>query len=107
VVMDLASGTQVNLSANLGDFDVGADSADLVGEVIINTSTGYTVTSDRMIALMSQLDVRSPGPVTSVGPVGTLNAGSMVLSNPQNNGPAQLVFTNGVKLVYVPKQDKE
>jgi lipopolysaccharide export system protein LptC len=51
--------------------------------------------------------VRSPGPVQSEGPIGTLAAGQMILSTPQSDGPAQLIFTNGVKLVYVPKQDEE
>jgi lipopolysaccharide export system protein LptC len=107
VVMDLASGSQIKLSADIGEFDVGQDTADLLGNVNINTSTGYEITSARMIALMSRLDVRSPGPVQSVGPVGTLNAGSMVLNAPIKDGPTQLVFTNGVKLIYIPKQDKE
>lgn len=107
VVMDLASGTQISLKADVGRFDVAEDTADLAGHVIINTSTGYEVTSARMIAMMSRLNVRSPGPVQSVGPLGTLNAGGMVLDTPTKDAGAQLVFTNGVKLIYNPKQDEE
>ena len=107
VVMDLASGGQITVQANVGFFDIAEDTADLDGDVVITTSTGFRVTSARIIALMSRLDVRSPGTVQSVGPIGTLDAGSMVLSTPENDGPAQLVFTNGVKLIYMPKQDEE
>jgi lipopolysaccharide export system protein LptC len=107
VVMDLNSGAQILLTSGIGNFDISKDTADLEGNVVITTSTGYQINSARMIAMMSQLDVRSPGPVQSVGPIGTLDAGSMVLSTPQQDGPAQLVFTNGVKLIYVPKQDEE
>ncbi len=107
VVMDLAGGAQIKMIADIGRFDIGQDTADLKGNVIITTSTGYRITSERLVALMSQLDVRSPGPVQSEGPIGTLDAGQMILSTSQSDGPAQLIFTNGVKLVYVPKQDEE
>ena len=107
VVMDLAGGAQIKMIADIGRFDIGQDIADLKGNVVITTSTGYQITSERLVALMSQLDVRSPGPVQSEGPIGTLAAGQMILSTRQSDGPAQLIFTNGVKLVYVPKQDEE
>ena len=100
-------GAQIKMIADIGRFDIGQDIADLKGNVVITTSTGYQITSERLVALMSQLDVRSPGPVQSEGPIGTLAAGQMILSTPQSDGPAQLIFTNGVKLVYVPKQDEE
>lgn len=107
IVMDLVSGSQITVTSDEGLFDIADDTADLIGDVVITTSTGFRITSARMITMLSRLDVRSPGPVQSVGPPGTLNAGSMVLSTPQTDGPAQLLFTNGVKLVYTPKQDEE
>ena len=107
VVMDLASGAQVTLSSDTGFFDIAGNLADLQGNVVIITSSGYRVESDQMLAQLSSLDVRSPGPVHSVGPPGTLDAGKMVLSSSGDGGAAQLVFTNGVKLIYTPKQDKE
>lgn len=107
VVMDLAGGGQIKMIADVGRFDIGQDTADLNGNVVITTQTGYRITSARLISLMSRLDVRSPGAVQSQGPIGTLDAGQMVLSTAQSNGPAQLIFTNGVKLIYMPKQDEE
>lgn len=107
VVMDLASGAQINLTSDIGLFDIAGNLADLQGNVVITTSAGYRVQSDQMLAQLSSLDVRSPGPVQSDGPPGTLNAGRMVLSADDEGGAAQLVFTNGVKLIYTPQQDKE
>ncbi|NNE53723.1 MAG: LPS export ABC transporter periplasmic protein LptC [Sulfitobacter sp.] len=107
VVMDLSSGGQVSLRSNSGIFDIAGNQADLEGDVVITTSTGYRVTSNRMLSELSGLYVRSPGPVQSEGPFGTLNAGAMVLSSDGKEGGAHLVFTNGVKLVYVPGSDKE
>lgn len=107
VVMDYVSGSNVVMSAELGHIDIGDDSADLQGNVVIITSTGYRIESDRLITQLSTLDVHSPGRVQGDGPPGTLDAGSMTLSTGQQGQPAQLVFTNGVKLIYMPKQDEE
>jgi lipopolysaccharide export system protein LptC len=75
--------------------------------VTIDTSTGYPIKSDRLTALMSTLDIVSPGPVQADGPFGTLDAGTMSLKNVNAGSGAQLLFTNGVKLVYLPKQHNE
>ena len=107
VVMDLASGAHIVLNAQRGHFDIEADSTELQGDVVINTSTGYRMTSDLLVTQMSTLDVNSPGPVAASGPVGTLDAGTMTLSAGKAGKPAQLVFTNGVKLIYTPEQSKE
>lgn len=107
VVMDLSAGSNIVLTAERGALDIEADTADLTGDVLITTSTGYRLTSAQLITLMSSLDVTSPGPVQGDGPIGTLNAGSMILKSGNAGETAHLVFTNGVKLVYMPKQDKE
>ena len=75
--------------------------------MVIVTSTGYQIESDRMITKLSTLDVHSPGPVHADGPLGTLDAGAMQLNAGKAGDAAQLVFTNGVKLIYVPKPDEE
>ncbi len=107
VVMDLASGSNVVMTAQRGLLDIEKDTADLTGDVVITTSTGYQITSDRLTTLMSSLQVTSPGPVRGNGPLGTLDAGAMVLNSGKAGETAHLVFTNRVKLVYRPKQDKE
>lgn len=107
LVIDLSSGGQITLTSNSGIFDLPNDSADLEGDVIITTSTGYRITSNRMLSELSGLYVRSPGAVQSEGPFGRLDAGAMVLSSKGGDGGAHLVFTNGVKLVYVPGSQKE
>jgi lipopolysaccharide export system protein LptC len=56
---------------------------------------------------MTNLDVRSPGPVQAQTPIGTLNAGSMVISTSNEGEATQLIFKNGVKLIYDPKLVEE
>lgn len=107
VVMDLASGSNIVLNAQMGHISIETDNADLRGDVVIKTSNGYRIESDRLITQMSTLNVNSPGPVAADGPIGTLNAGAMLLNAGKGGEAAQLVFTNGVKLVYIPQQDIE
>ena len=107
VVVDMAAGTNVRLTASQGDFAIQDDVADLQGDVNVTTSTGYEISSQRMITQLSRVEITSPGPVTALGPPGTLNAGQMHLISGQAGSAAQLVFTNGVKLVYDPKQHQE
>lgn len=107
VTMELASGTTILVQADHGRFDIAQNRTELTGDVEITTSTGYQITSDMLITLMSSLDVTSPGPVQSEGPFGTLDAGAMTLNAGKAGEPAQLVFTKGVKLIYDPKQDDE
>ncbi len=107
VTMDLTSGASVVLNARKGQIDIEGNTADLDEDVVITTSTGYRILSDRLVTQLSTLDVTSPGPVHADGPVGTLDAGTMTINAGKAGKPAQLIFTNGVKLVYVPQMDEE
>lgn len=105
--LDLASGTAITLQAKTAKVDIAGDQADLTGNVIFTSSGGYRLSSDLLTSGLSALNLRSPGPVDGVAPAGTLEAGAMELTTPPEGGAPQLVFTNGVKLVYVPKQTEE
>ena len=103
VTMNLASGSTLVLTAARGRFDIAANQTDLTGNVLITTSTGYEIASEMLRTQMSTLNVESPGPVQANSPIGTLDAGAMTLDAGQSGQPAQLIFTNGVKLIYDPK----
>ncbi len=107
VTMDLTSGTNIVLTAERGHVNIAANMVDLEGDVVITTTTGYQINSEMLITQMSTLDVESPGPVAATGPFGRLDSGAMSLSAGKDGKPAQLVFTNGVKLIYEPKLEQE
>lgn len=107
VTMDLSSGTNIVLTAEHGHVDIAANIADLEGDVVITTTTGYQINSELLITQMSTLDVKSPGDVAATGPFGVLESGAMTLNAGKEGKPAQLVFTKGVKLVYDPKLKQE
>lgn len=97
-----ASGARMTLQADVARFDISKDRAELVGNVALISSTGLRVFTEKLVSLMSTLDITSPGPVHADGPIGKLDAGMMTLRKPNDGGNAQLLFTNGVKLVYTP-----
>lgn len=107
VTMGLSSGTNIVLTAARGTVDIAANLVDLAGDVVITTTTGYQINSELLITQMSTLDVTSPGQVAAVGPFGVLDAGAMTLNAGKEGNPTQLLFTNGVKLVYNPKLEQE
>lgn len=107
VKIQMANGTLVNVTSNSAAVNVAEDIANLDGNVVITTSQGYVMTSQALSARVTQLDVRSPDTVLATTPGGDLVAGSMHLTVPEPGAPAQLVFTNGVKLVYQPKEVRD
>ncbi|WP_299152803.1 hypothetical protein [uncultured Tateyamaria sp.] len=105
--IDLVSGTRVVLFSDSGRFDVKGGASTLEGNVVITTSTGYRLTTDRLDAEFDTLVVESPGPIAGTGPLGDLDAGKMRFERREGAENAHLIFTNGVKLVYDPNKSEE
>jgi lipopolysaccharide export system protein LptC len=103
VTITTTQGTSYRLQSNSAEIELATNRAELTDDVVIMTSTGYRLTSDLMTSGLSSLDVESPGPVYGTAPEGTLEAGAMTITQPQNGGATQLFFTNRVKLIYKPK----
>jgi lipopolysaccharide export system protein LptC len=103
----LAGGTNVTITADKTSFDIASDLVELAGSVNITTSTGFALQSDLLTSEMSALNIASPGEVRGNAPIGTLSAGAMTLKKQTDGDAAQLIFTNGVKLVYSPQESKE
>lgn len=99
----LSGGAGISLSAEGADFDSVGRVAGLRGGVLIATTTGYRIETDRLETHLDTLLATSPGPVTATGPLGELTAGRMRLHEPVPGGPAELLFSGGVKLVYRPE----
>lgn len=103
VSIKTADGASYRIQSGAAEIDLVQDHALLTGDVIMMTSTGYRITSDRITSELSSLNLQSPGNVYGTAPEGTIEAGSMSVSQTENGGAAQLFFTNRVKLIYNPK----
>lgn len=76
----------------------------LSGGSQLQSWTGYLVSSAGFDVVTDLTRVKSTGPVTVTGPLGNLNAQSMVLSQPAVGAPYLLVFKGKVRLIYKPKE---
>ncbi len=104
-VIVMKDGSEVVLRAPLANLSDKRDDAFLSGGVTVSSSTGYTVTTDSLNAALSRVEVESLGPVAGNGPAGQLTAGKMRITSDGTGGDVQLLFTDGVKLIYDPKTE--
>ena len=105
--VNISGGAKVKVTSHAGEFDIANDLAELTGDIVITTSTQFRIISEKLISQLSVLNLTSPGMVEATSPAGSITAGSMVMTSTEQGKPAQLIFTNGVKLVYSPKQVEE
>lgn len=96
-------GAAFQLTADLAELDIAGDAAELSGDVSMETSTGYRINTEQLTARISQLDVSATGLIEATGPLGDLRAGKMRVFSPNSGKSTQILFSDGVKLVYTPK----
>ena len=95
---------QIDIESPEGIVDVSGNEAVLRGGAILNSSTGYRVTSDQIIARMNEASLISPGSISAEGPIGSIAAGRMELTRQSNADDGYLlVFKDGVRLIYQPR----
>lgn len=90
------------ITARTAVYDGTDDSLTLEGDVRLSTSTGYRLETEALTTNLETNALNMPGRVFGKGPPGILEAGSMTVTT---DGTSQvLVFQNGVKLIYDPKE---
>lgn len=95
-------GKVTDLNSKQGLFRPDQSKVVLSGGVALQTSDGYRMHSD-LIDLQTALGTMiSPGPVQGQAPFGTLDAGAMTMTPAEDGKGHDLVFNEGVKLIYQP-----
>lgn len=103
--IDTPDGGSVSINAAAVVFDGTADRLTLSGGVSLETSTDYVIAAQGLSASLDQTDVSTDGAVKADGPLGMIHAGGVHLGRQGGaDGPYLLVFKDGVKLVYDPKE---
>ena len=105
-VIRMADGGRLTLSSDSGEVHLDKDTVNFIDNVEITSAAGLLVTTDLLNATLSGISADSPGPVRAIGPIGTLNAGTMQLRTKTQGGPLHMLFNNRVKLVYDPKKSE-
>ena len=103
----LVRGGVVTVTSLQGSLDQRRQIAVLGGDVEIETSSGYKMRTSLLETRFDTLRVESRGAVTGSGPPGELTAGRLLLTSAKGDGAAQLLFTDGVKLIYRPPEPEE
>ena len=99
----LIDGTEVRVTAADGEVNILSQTAALIGDVIIETSGGLSFRTQQLNAALDPLVITASENVQGETPFGTVNAGAMQVTTDDATGDRQMVFTNGVKLIYQPK----
>lgn len=101
--LELPSGAQISIDSPTGTVDAANSEARLQGGAVLESSTGYRVTTDSIVASLKDSSVTAENGIVATGPPGEIAAGRMVLTRSNGDSPRHyLVFQNEVRLVFTP-----
>ncbi len=101
-------GSVVDILSGLARVDGEKNELDLYDGVSLTTSTSYSIQTDGLRASMDTTWIESTGPIIAQGPIGEFSAGHMTMTRQDgDSGIYLLVFNEGVKMVYTPKNNKD
>ncbi len=105
--IEMPDGQVVDVVAKRGSIDSLANTAQMTGGITLETSGGYVAKTFGLTFALDKLDIQSQGEITADGPLGSVRAGGMTLKTSTPQGPDELpgydlVFKNGIKLIYKP-----
>lgn len=103
IAIETPDGAHIDLRAGEGKLDGRARTALLGGLVRLTASSGYMMETGGVEADLQTGVVRSIGPLEVRAPYGAITAGGLTVApGPEGRGQ-QLVFQDGVRLIYDPE----
>lgn len=103
--LEFPSGAQISIDSPQGTVDATSSEALLRGGAVLESSTGYRVTTDSIVASLKESSVTAENGIVATGPPGEITAGRMYLTRTADEPPNHhLVFENGVRLVFTPNR---
>ncbi len=103
--MDMADGSRLTLDADLATIDEDQQGALLEKGVRITSSIGYVLVTETMRTALDRIEAETLAPVSGEGPAGSFTAGRLKITTGGEADDVQLLFTDGVKLIYDPKNE--
>ena len=104
--LDAPDGSTVRVTAIEGEINNDQQIARLLGLARLQTSTGYTMETNGLTANLETGEIVSDGALEVRAPFGALTAGKVSFHGAADDTGRQMVFTNGVRLVYTPPTAK-
>jgi lipopolysaccharide export system protein LptC len=101
--LDTTDGTRIVVTAGDGVFDGAAQVVTLDNLARVTTTSGYSMETNGLVADLGSGTVESVGALEVRAPFGQLTAGGMrIAAGPDGTG-SQMVFNQGVRLLYRPQ----
>ncbi len=101
--MDNADGSNVEVTATIGEIDGRAGIASLLGLARLVTSSGYEMETNGLIAELATGLVTTDGLLEIHAPFGQLTAGKVTFQMASEGISQEMLFTDGVRLLYTPQ----
>lgn len=103
ISIDAPDGTITRVTSGMSIIDSRTQTARLNGLSRLTTSNGYTMETVGVSANLRTGEVISDGPLAVQAPFGELTAGKVHIAIPKDGIGQQMVFTQGVRLLYIPE----
>lgn len=101
--MNNPDGSRIEVMATFGELDGRSRIARFLGLARLETSTGYQMETNGLIAELDTGIVTSDGLLEIRAPFGQLTAGKVTFQIASDNTAQQMLFTDGVRLLYNPQ----
>ena len=101
--LDTPEGIRISIMAVRGEIDGRAQVARFLGLARIETSNGYELETNGLIAELKTGVVTSEGLLEVRAPFGEISAGNVRFEVSPDADGQQMLFTNGVRLLYNPQ----
>ncbi|MCO4849265.1 MAG: LPS export ABC transporter periplasmic protein LptC [Yoonia sp.] len=102
LTLKASDGSEVRITAAEGEIDIDAKLARLRGLARLETSNGYTMETNGLVADLESGVITSDGALEIRAPFGTITAGRVTFETANDAKGQQMLFTQGVRLVYTP-----
>ncbi|MFT5065057.1 MAG: lipopolysaccharide export system protein LptC [Yoonia sp.] len=102
LTLNAADGSEVRITATTGEIDGTAKVARLRGLARLETSNGYTMETNGLVADLESGTIISDGALEIRAPFGAITAGRVTFETANDAKGRQMLFTQDVRLVYTP-----
>jgi len=96
-------GASVEITAARANYDGNTNMVSLLGLTRLVSSVGYSLETRGITADISSGTVTTSGALEAQAPFGEISAGRLTILRDAEAGGQQMVFQNGVRLVYQPR----
>nr|WP_319947326.1 LPS export ABC transporter periplasmic protein LptC [uncultured Shimia sp.] len=105
--IDHPNGQYLTFASDRAMIDNTSNAVTLQGQVNIQSSQGYEITTTELVTAMRETRAHSTGKIRGTGPGGQVEAGMLQILPDEKKGDTYLIFSQGVKMIVNPAGSNE